>query len=231
MANLKLVPTLTEKDEMFYTLVLTKSKVSVMMRGENFTFVSALTGKADLYEKEFYLSFPSQELFSFREKLEGLLDKEFLATISLKSNVYGLNFKIKAITVDGLLCEFPSQLYLINRRTSRRKNIPEVVGGARMHLDLNLPHLSTAPFRVPVADLSYEGLSLKTPPSLAFSFKRDQIIHAKLVINAKTVNVILEVKNIFASTESSYPFRVGCKFFKVNESVQHLINQTVDTLK
>lgn len=227
-AHLKLVPKIDEQELMFVNVVDKKMKLGVLCRSLDFKFTTSFVGKLNGY-KQFMLAYPVNcDIFSLKEKIQSIKDKEsLLATIMLQGEILGISFKVLELTSEGILCEYPENIYQINRRSSRRHKIePQKVSST--YLEIFVARISPVPIILPLNDISIHGLSFKVPMFLKTFFEKGQVFpKAQVVFNGKRMTLSCEVRNMLANAETKYPFRVGVKFLDITPMQQTEIQRFI----
>lgn len=228
MSHLKLVPKINEENELFKNVVEKRLKLGFLCRSLSLKFSSVFSGSFNKHN-QFVIAYPANtDIFSLKEKLSSVKDTEtMLATVMLPGEILGISFKILELTSEGILCQFPENIYQINRRSSKRHKVDQKMVSS-LYLELFIAKVSPVPIILPLSDISIHGLSFKVPQFLKTYFQKGQIIpKASLNIQGKQFSVTCEIRNMLANNEVKFPFRVGLRFMNITPMQQTEIQKFI----
>jgi hypothetical protein len=124
-----------------------------------------------LYENEpncFALKLSSTEDMNFF--LTNVNSNNCLGIIIHHNSLVGLEFKIKKIINNMLICETPTRIYKLETRKEPRYCLINSKNTAPLYLDISIPEYSLKPLHIKVLDLSFDGCALLVPVELISHF-------------------------------------------------------------
>lgn len=225
-------PSIQEK--FIIKLVATKSNLGIMCRDTDWKFTSKFTGKIDLNNKRFWIgNIRGIDLFESENLIEQHKDYVFVATVNCNNELYGLHFKIIGMDNYGVICEFPTEVYQMNRRQSKRFIIPKNNIDAKLIANFIMPKYSYDPIEFQIIDISLHGFSIKVSDKFRNIFHKEMIIPSVyLKIGAKNIKVSFEIRNMFENpNDHLYPYKIGGRFVKIEDVDQFEINKYIQKYK
>lgn len=220
-------PSIQEK--FIIKLANTKSNLGIMCRDTDWKFTSKFTGRFDSNNKRFWITNPRGiDLFEIESLIEQHNNKVFVATVNCNNELYGLHFEIIGLDNHGVICSFPTEVYQMNRRQSKRFKIPSHID-AKLVANFIMPKISYDPIEFQIIDISIHGLSVKVPEKFRTIFHKHMIIPSVyLKIGARNIKVSFEIRNMFENPQDTiYPYKVGGKFIKIDDIDQFEINKYI----
>lgn len=232
-SNLKLLPSMKGMDEnqiKLLSFIEKGTKIQFFCRSLDMKFETKFTGYFDRH-KMFLISYPeNKDVFSLKEKLNNREEGELcLATANGSGDVIGLAFKIVELTSEGILCEFPSSTYSLNRRKDKRYVIDSFKH--QVFIEIFIAKISPKPIRLQVHDLSISGVACYIPVFLKNAFVKGQkVVNASLFIGSKKYPISVEIKNqLFNQNNNKFPYKVGMSFYNIHSLAQLEIRQFLDS--
>lgn len=210
----------------FYNYCHGNNVLKIKPPGSNTTIFTALSSY-DNEPNRFALTVSSPE--DMNNFLMNVNNNTCLGVIIHHNALVGLEFKIKKIVNDMLICESPTKIYKLDARKEPRYCLVNAKNTAPLHMNVTIPEYSLKPVHIKLLDLSFEGCALLVPQEMiSFFSPKNELKILNLKLEGVQLTLSGTIRNNFEYSPQFY--KVGIQFTKLNMLGQKILMQYFEKL-